>query len=153
MNLKTQKRIAAKVLKCSPKRVVFDGASVSDIKEAITKADVRNFVGSKVIAKAKKSSISRSRIRKAIVQKRKGRKNGPGSKKGKHGARLSSKKSWITKVRSQRDFIKELKEKKVISMETYRSLYSKVKGGYFRNKRHIKIFLEESNLFVKGDEK
>jgi len=151
MNLKTQKRIAADVLKCSPKRVVFDSASLSDIKEAITKADIRNLAGSKVIVKAKKSSISRSRIRKDLVQRRKGRKSGAGSKKGTKGARLPSKQVWMAKVRVQRKFVQELREKSLISMDTYRNLYAKVKGGFFRNKRHIKIFLEEGKLFVKKD--
>jgi len=150
MNLKTQKRIAAKVLKCSPKRVVFSQESSGDIKEAITRGDIRNLVGSGLIAKANKTSISRSRIRKNLIQKRKGRKSGPGSRKGKANARLSTKKVWMAKVRLQRAFIKELRDKELISMETYRLLYSRVKGGYFRNKRHIKLFLEDSKLFLGG---
>lgn len=149
MNLKTQKRIAAKVLKCSPKRVVFDPSSVADVKEAITRADIKNLVGNKVIAKASEKNNSRGRIRKDLIQRRKGRKSGQGSRKGKHGARVSSKSVWIAKVRLQRTFIKELRDKGLVALETYRLLYSRVKGGYFRNKRHIKLFLEESKLFVK----
>lgn len=151
MNLKTQKKIAAKVLKCSPKRVVFNQESTADIKEAITRADVRNLVGSGLIAKANKTSISRSRIRKNIVQKRKGRKSGAGSRKGKATARLPSKQVWMAKVRLQRTFIKELRDKELISPNTYTLLYTRVKGGFFRNKRHIKLFLEESNLFNKKE--
>lgn len=149
MDLKTQKKIAGNVLKCSPKRVVFDESSLSDIKEAITRADIRNLVGSKIVVKAQKKGSSRSRIRKNLTQKRKGRKSGAGSKKGKQTARLPSKRSWVLKVRLQRSFIKELKQKKLISPETYRNLYSKVKGGFFRNKRHIKLYLEDAKLFVK----
>lgn len=149
MNLKTQKQIAAKVLKCSPKRVVLDPASSADIKEAITRADVKRLVGSKLIAKAQKKSISRSRARKTLVQKRKGRQVGQGSRKGKHGARVSSKSQWMAKVRLQRAFIKELKEKDIISQKAYSDLYGKVKGGYFRNKRHIKLYIEEAELVNK----
>jgi large subunit ribosomal protein L19e len=147
MNLKTQKRIAAKVLKCSPKRVVLDQASSQDIKEAITRADIKNLVSSNLIVKLQKKNNSRSRIRKNMIQKRKGRRSGPGSRKGKHGARVSSKGLWMIKVRLQRSFIKELKDKTLIEATTYRNLYSKVKGGYFRNKRHIKLYLEEQSLF------
>ena len=149
MNLKTQKQIAARVLKCSPKRVVLDPASSADIKEAITRADIKRLVGSKLIAKAAKANSSRSRIRKNIVQKRKGRQSGSGSRKGKHGARVSRKSVWIAKVRLQRAFIKELKDKEIISQKTYSDLYGKVKGGYFRNKRHIKLYIEDSELVIK----
>lgn len=149
MNLKTQKKIAARVLKCSPKRVVLDPASSADIKEAITRADIKRLVGSKLIAKAKKTNTSRSRIRKNIVQKRKGRQSGSGSRKGKHGARVSSKGLWMNKVRLQRAFIKELRDKDIISQKAYSQMYRKVKGGYFRNKRHIKLYIEEAELVNK----
>ena len=151
MELKTQKRIAAKVLKCSPKRVVFDQESLGDIKEAITRADIRNLVGSKLIAKANTQNISRSRIKKSLQQKRKGRKSGPGSRKGKQTARLASKKSWVAKARVQRSFAKELRDNKTITQKTYKDLYTKIKGGYFRNKRHIKLYLEDARLFVKKE--
>jgi ribosomal protein L19E len=36
-----------------------------------------------------------------------------------------------------------LKEKKIIDDKLYRELYLKSKGGFFRSKRHIKIYLEE----------
>lgn len=147
MNLKTQKRIAAKVLKCSPKRVVFDTQGVADIKEAITRADVRSLVGSKLIVKAQKKGSSRSRARTILTQKRKGRQLGTGSRKGKHTARAPRKRTWINKVRSQRAFIKELRANAKVSPETYSDLYTKVKSGYFRNKRHIKLHLEENKLF------
>ncbi len=150
MNLKTQKTIAANVLKCSPKRVVFSQSSLADIKEAITRSDVRNLVGSGLIAKANKKNNSRSRIRKDLVQRRKGRKSGAGSKKGKQTARLPSKQVWMAKVRLQRSFITELRDKQLIALETYRNLYSKVKGGFFRNKRHIKLYLDDSKLFIKN---
>jgi large subunit ribosomal protein L19e len=148
MNLKTQKRIAAKVLKCSPKRVVFDTQGVADIKEAITRADLRSLVGSKLIVKAQKKGNSRSRARSILTQKRKGRQSGSGTRKGTHGARAPRKRTWVIKVRSQRDFIKELKTKGKVSAKTYTDLYTKVKSGYFRNKRHIKLHLEENKLFT-----
>lgn len=149
MNLKTQKRIAAKVLNCSPKRVVFDSASSQDIKDAITRADIRNLVKSNVVTKVHEKNTSRSRARKIAIQKAKGRKKGTGSRKGKHSARLPSKRTWIAKVRLQRSFVKELKDKKLISPKTYRDVYAKIQGGYFRNKRHIKLYLEEQSLFTK----
>ena len=44
MMLKPQKRIAAQVLKCSPKKIVFDTEKLSEIKEAITKQDIKTLI-------------------------------------------------------------------------------------------------------------
>ncbi|MCX6710639.1 MAG: 50S ribosomal protein L19e, partial [Candidatus Woesearchaeota archaeon] len=111
MNLKVQKRIAANILKCSPKRVHFDTERLDEIKEAITKQDLRALISSGAIVKKSKSGVSRGRARKILIQKRKGRQRNAGSIKGKHGARLPQKKSWMNKVRLQREFLKELKKK------------------------------------------
>jgi len=152
MNLKTKKKMAGRVLRCSPKRVKLDPSALEDVKEAITKGDIRNLVGSKIIVKEQKKNVSRARANKILLQKRKGRRSNAGSRKGKHGARVNSKQVWMNKVRLQRKFIKELKEKSLIESKTYSNLYSKVKGGFFRNKRHIKLYLDESKLFIKKND-
>ena len=73
MKLKVQKRLSSDVLDCSPKRVVFDESSLSEIKEAITKDDIRGLVQQGVIRKTPKYSTSRVRARQRHVQKTKGR--------------------------------------------------------------------------------
>ena len=83
------------------------------------------------------------RARKRLMQRRKGRQSGPGSRKGSRGARLSKKRGWINKIRIQREFLRELKVKKIIDEKLYRDFYLKSKGGFFRSKRHIKLYLEE----------
>ena len=88
---KTQKTIAAKVLHCSSKRVVFASEHLSDIKEAITRHDIRALVNQGLIIKIQKKGVSRVRARKLQIQKRKGRKHGQGSRKGKKTARASKK--------------------------------------------------------------
>ncbi len=47
------------------------------------------------------------------------------------------------KIRNQRKFLKELKDKKIVNKRVSSDLRSKAKGGFFRSKRHIKIFLEK----------
>jgi large subunit ribosomal protein L19e len=148
MKLTTQKRIAAKLLKVGKTSVKFDPNKISDIKEAITKADIRGLIRDKAIMPSKsKGSISKGRLRKKITQKRKGRLKGKGTRKGKRTARLSKKEEWIMKVRAQRKFIKELEKKKLISRKTYREIYGKIKGNYFRSRNHIKLYLTENRLF------
>ena len=147
MKLDKQKKLAAQVLKAGHKRIKFSPDRLSDIKEAITKGDIRALVISKAIKSNQKKSTSRSRARKLLNQKRKGRRQGKGSREGKKTARLSKKRKWINKVRIQRKFVKDLRNKKKISLPTYGPIYRKIKGGFFRSKNHIKTYLTENKLF------
>jgi large subunit ribosomal protein L19e len=147
MKLRNQKRLAAEVLKKGRKRIKFDTARLADIKEAITRIDIKGLVVDNAISAEPKRGTSRSRARKILVQKRKGRKTGKGSRKGVTTARLPKKENWMNHVRKQRKFIQELRDKKLISTSVYRMMYSKVKGGFFRSKNHIKIYLTENRLF------
>ncbi|RME52818.1 50S ribosomal protein L19e [Candidatus Woesearchaeota archaeon] len=151
MKLSIQRRLASIVLKCSPKRIRFNPARLEDVKEAITKTDMRLLSGQGGVRKVSVKGVSRGRARKIAEQKRKGLRRGPGSKKGTPNARLPRKERWVVKVRSQRAFIKELKEKGVIDTRAYRVLYRKVKGNFFRSKRHIKLFMNENDLAKKPE--
>ena len=146
MKLNVQKRLAAQALKCSYQRIHFDPARLSDIKEAITLHDIRALINSKAIIKIQKQGISRGRARHIQEQKAKGRRRGHGSRKGRAGARLHRKETWIKRIRLQRGFILSLKQAGKIKGDTYRSLYLKAKGGFFRSKRHIKLYMEENKL-------
>lgn len=148
MKLKLQKKLAARILGCSPHRVRFDPAQLHDIKEGITKSDMRLLTTDKVVRARPVKGVSRVRARKIREQKRKGLRRGHGSRKGTANAALPEKERWMQKIRIQRRFIKELREKSRISQETYRMLYRKCKGGYFRSRRHIKIFIDDQRLWV-----
>lgn len=147
MNL--QKRLAAKLLKCSPKRIVFDTDKGTEIKESITKFDIRGLINKKIIRKKQIKGISKVRARKIKLQKRKGRRKGVGSRKGKANARAQSKRVWINTVRIQRTFLKNLKSKELISTEDFKKLYAKSKGGFFRSVSHLKLFINEQGLIKK----
>ena len=149
MKLTTQKRLAAAIMNCSPKRIKFDPRRLKDIKEAITKADLKALIQDKDITRAPEKGVSRVRARKRAIQRSKGLQKGAGKKKAKKTATITKKASWIKKIRIQRAFIKELKEKQIISAATYRNLYRKTKGGFFRSKRHIKLYIQEHDLGVK----
>jgi len=149
MKLSSKKRIAASIYGISPKRIKLDPERLSEIKEAITKSDMRSLIRQGVITKLNKRGISRSRARKLLIQRRKGRRYGKGTIKGSHAARLPRKQEWINKVRSQRGLLKELKKKGLLSVYNYRVLRNKIKGGFFRSRRHIKLFIDEYNLIKK----
>jgi len=154
MNLKTQKRIVQSLTKVGKKRIKFDSEKLSEIKEAITKKDIKGLINKKAIKIKQKRGSSRVRARKILKQKRKGRRKGIGSRKGKATARSKPKKVWMSKIRVQRRFLKGLKEKKLIDNKNYRELYLKSKGGFFRNYRHLKTYINERGLITKnGKEK
>jgi len=141
-----QKKLAAKITKRSSKKVKLDVARLEEIKEAITRNDVRGLIKNKAITLSTAKGVSRSRAKKHHAQKLKGRRKGAGSRKGKFGARDESKRIWINKVRLQRKFLKDLKDREKITQEIYKDLYRKSKGGFFRSERHIKLYITEHKL-------
>tara|TARA_Y100000310_G_C20681443_1_gene816179 strand:- start:215 stop:667 length:453 start_codon:yes stop_codon:yes gene_type:complete len=147
--MKNKKILAAKILKTSPKKVRFAADALEDVKKAITRSDLRGLIAIGKVSKNRANEHSRSGARKIASQKKKGRRKGKGRKKGSKNALLTRKERWMARVRTQRLFLKELKTKELLSVKNYRNLYNKSKGGYFRNKRHIKLYIEENNLVEK----
>lgn len=145
--MKLQKRLAAEVLGVPANRIRLDSDKASEIKEAITKFDIRGLINQGVIRRVHVRGTSRVRARKIAVQKRKGRRRGYGSRKGKHNARGNEKRIWINNVRAQRDVLKRVRDKGLISTLDYRRVYAKVKGGFFRSVQHMKMFMEDKELF------
>ena len=146
MKLTVQKRLAGIVLKCSPKRVKFVADRLPDIKEAITKADINGLVSEGLVSKIQKKGVSRVRAKHKANQRKKGLQRGPGKRKGKKTSIVSRKEVWMAKVRVQRKLIKELRDKGIVDAAAYKNLYRKSKGGFFRNRRHIKIYMQEHGL-------
>jgi len=151
MKLRLQKKLAAKLFKSSKKRVKFEPTVLDEIKEGLTRDDVRSMIDRGLIHLNQKKGVSRVRAKKKQAQRVKGLRKGPGKRKGTKNARTPNKGLWIIKIRLQREFLKELYDKKIITTKVYRNLYLKAKGGFFRSKRHIKLYIEDNNLAVKND--
>jgi len=149
LNLKGQKRMAKSLFKVSLKRVKLNPDGLEEVKGALTKKDIKGLVKKKVIIIKQKKNSSKSRIRNNQAQKKKGRRKGIGSRKGKKTARTKPKREWMNAIRAQRTVIRELRNKTLITPQTYRKMYLKSKGGFFRSKRHILTYLTEHNLIQK----
>lgn len=149
MHYTVQRRLAASVMKCSPKRVWLDPTKADQIKEAITKQDIRGLVHNGVVQEKQERGISRGRARHRHSQQKKGRRKGHGSRKGVKTSRLPAKEQWMTKVRLQRVYLKMLRSKGLLESTGFRALYAKSKGGFFRSKRHVALYIEENNLIKK----
>ena len=147
--LKMQRRIAAELLKCGENRIWIDPERVDDVASAITREDIRRLIKEGVIKKKPVKGQSRYRARIRHEQKKKGRHRGPGSRKGKKTARMGKKEVWIKTIRALRKELRKLKEQKKIDRKTYRMLYIRAKGGQFKSKHQLYLFLEEHGLLKK----
>ena len=147
--LDVQKRLAAQVMKCGEHRVRLNPDSLEEIKEAITKSDIRHLINNGIITKRRLLNTSKYWARKHRKQKSKGKQKGVGSRKGKKTARLPPKREWMNKIRLQRRYIKSLRDNKLISTTDYHEIYMKSKGGFFRSIRHLKLYTQERGLIKK----
>jgi len=137
VNLTLQKRLAAVILKVGRTRVWLDPEKMDDIKNAITRADVRKLINRGYI-KATREKIKKSKPKK--------KRRGVGSRKGAAGTRLSSKRKWINTVRPLRKMIKELRDTNKINKATYRKLYLSIKAGTFRSRTHLRLYLQQRGI-------
>lgn len=138
-------------MKCGENRVKFDESSLEEIKEAITKKDIRILVNKGIISRKRLLNTSRFHARSTRVQKNSGRRRAAGSRKGKKTARTPPKRAWINKIRLQRRLLKSLRDGKMIGSLDYHQLYMKSKGGYFRSKNHLKTYLQEHGIGMKNE--
>ena len=146
VNLTKQRRIAAKILHVGLGRVWIDPQAAADVAAAITRDDIRGLIEDGVIQKIQKLGISRGRTRANLRQKSMGRRKGHGSRKGARGARTKKKARWMTKIRSLRRRLKELRADETIDKTVYRMLYNKAHGGDFRNVAHLNDYIATHEL-------
>jgi large subunit ribosomal protein L19e len=147
MKLNLQKRLAAKVAKSGVNRVKLDSTKLSNIREAITKADIKNLIDEGAIKITSGRTPSRHRAEARHLQKKRGRQRGSGKRKGKKMSKISKKERWMTKIRPQRNLLKSLKIQAKITNATFYNLYRKASGGFFRNRGHLLFYLKQNNLF------
>ena len=140
-DLTNQRRMAAEILKCGENRVWMNPDREDEVSDCITRADIRTAVASGLIKAKPKKGISKARTRHNAEQKSKGRRKGPGSRKGTSNARLSDKRKWIATIRPIRDELKTLRDEGKISPSVYRMYYRRAKGGVYKNRRNLKAHM------------
>lgn len=136
-DLRNQRRLAADVMKVGENRVRIDPDRLEEVAGAVTRGDVRKLVKAGVIKRVQKTGVSRGRGRHLDRQKAKGRRTGPGSRKGAMYARLPRKDRWMALIRALRDELRGLREKEAIDRSVYRDYYRRAKGGQFRSRAHM----------------
>jgi len=146
VNLSSQRRLAANVLDCGENRVWIDPERAYEISMAITREEIRTLIKEGAIKAKPEESQSRGRARRLAEKKKKGRRIGPGTKKGKKYSVVSKKQRWINRIRAQRKHLREMRENRTITVNTYRRLYRKAKGGEFRSIAELNRYINENNL-------
>jgi large subunit ribosomal protein L19e len=138
--LSLQRRLAASILKVGKTKVWLDPEHLDEIKNAITRADIKKLIEKGYIKKRK------GKIPYPKTEKKK--KQGPGSRKGKKGARMDEKRRWINTIRAIRRMLKQLKEEGKIDKETFKTAYKLAKAGTFRSRSHLKLYLQQRGVNV-----
>ncbi|MDE1845775.1 MAG: 50S ribosomal protein L19e [Candidatus Micrarchaeota archaeon] len=147
MTLIFAKRIAAQVLKRGESAIRFAPGATAEIAKALTREDIKQLIkkGSILALPAKHNLSERSKV---LRQKRKeGRKRGAGRRKGTLKARGGTA-VWEKKVRSQRLFLRELRNDKKVDSKAFRKFYLLVKGNAFVSKASMVLHMKEEGIIV-----
>jgi len=140
MNLAKKKILAAKTLGVGKHRIIFDTARLNEIKEAITKDDVRSLHKEGVI------SIKQVGGRKKV--ERRTRRRGPGKVRMKVNKR---KKLYVIITRKLRGYVADLKNKEVITKDLYWDLRNKIRMRDFKSKASLRDYLVGMGIAVGGN--
>jgi len=127
MKLDIKKKLAARTLKVGVGRIALDNNRLDEIKEAITKQDIKDLAASGAI------KIKEIGGRKKIV-KRKTRR-----RVGKIKIKVKKRKQEYVKItRKLRSYLKELKKQDKIDNEKYKDVRKKIRNRDYRSKRGLK---------------
>lgn len=149
MSLKSQRRLAAQVLKVGANRVWIDPERNDDVEVAITREEIRKLVHEGVIKALPKKGISRVRARVLHKKKKKGLRRGPGSRTGTARARISKKEAWMRRIRALRRRLREWKAKRAVTESSYRRLYTLASSGVFSSIADMERYAKAHDLWRK----
>jgi large subunit ribosomal protein L19e len=146
VSLRSQRRLAAEILKVGEGRVWIDPNRTEDVEAAITREDIGKLIHEGVIQRSPKQGVSRARAKVLREKKKKGLRRGPGGKSGSAKARVSKKQVWMKKIRPLRKKLRELKNSRVITESVYRQLYNMAGSGVFESIADLERFIKTRGL-------
>ena len=144
-DLSAQKRLASEVLDVGENRVWFDPDEQGEIADAITREDIRDLIDRGVIEAKEANGNSRGRARERDAKRSYGHGKGPGSRKGKAGGRQAPKEDWQSRIRAQREYLRDLRDDGDLSRSAYRDLYDKAGGGEFDSLADLQRFIDDND--------
>lgn len=130
MNLNKKKELAAKTLRVGKGRLQFKQENLNEIKEAITRQDIKQLNQEGIITikpiKGRKKNVTRKHRR------------GPGKIKMKVNKR---KQEYVKITRKLRAYAMSLRERGVLERELYKKIRNKIRMREFKSKAGMKDFL------------
>ena len=133
--LRLQKRLAASVLKCGRNKVWMDPNETSSIGMATSRTSVKKLIKNGLVLRINPTIHSRARARKRLEEKRRGRHQGRGKRRGCKDARMPTKVLWIRRQRVLRRLLKKYRKQGKIDQKLYHRFYLAAKGNQFKNKK------------------
>ncbi len=132
MQLNKKKELAARTLGVGKERVTFNLNRLAEIKEAITKQDIRDLLQSRAII------VKEIHGRKKVEKRKRRRGAGSIKKKVKFGKR-----DYMTTTRRLRKLISRLRKVGNLSHENYLKLRKEIRSRNFKDAVHLKERLNE----------
>ena len=130
MNLSKKKRLAAKSLKVGKERIVFMQSRLNEIKEAITKQDIKDLVqGGAIFVKDIKGKRKNQDTHK---------RRSVGNIRKKVNVR---KEEYVLLTRKLRKYLNEVKKQGLIDLKEIKNVRKKIRNKEFRSKSHLKEYL------------
>ena len=157
MIISNQKRMAAQILskkegrEVGVHRVWINPDYLDEVSTAVQKDDIRQLIDEGLIKARPIKGTSRGRARNAAAQKAKGRRKGPGSRKGTRNSRDPKKNRWMRLIRAQRRVLKEMRGDETLTSSEYRYYYRKAKGGSYRSVADMKRNMEIDGISFGGE--
>jgi len=132
MKLEKKKELASRALLVGKNRIAFNIHRLGEIKEAITKQDIKDLVADGAII------IKEIKGRKTIVKSLGRRRAGSVKKKIKPGKR-----AYIIRTRKMRSFLAQLRRKEQLPEESYIKLRKEIRASIFKDVSHLKERIKE----------
>jgi large subunit ribosomal protein L19e len=132
MKLDKKKDLAVRTLKVGKGRIVFNANRMDDIKEAITKQDIKDLVQDnaitiKQIKGSKKKAIRKTRRRSGSVRKKVN----------------TRKQDYVKQTRKLRSYLSTLKKQNIITPELFTELRKEIRARTFRSLSQMKDKIKE----------
>jgi len=132
MNLRSKKQLAAKTFGVGKGRIAFVNERIEEIKEAITKQDMRNL--------KKDGAIIIKEIKGRGKNIKKNRKKGVGNVRQNVNTR---KRDYVILTRKLRKVVADKERKGEINREEMKEIRKKIRNKIFKSKSHLKEYMGE----------
>ena len=130
MNLAKKKQLAVNTLNVGKERIVFLESRLNDIKEALTKQDIRDLVTDGAIV------VKEVKGRKKVEKRKRRRRIGKIRKKVN-----TRKQDYVIMTRKLRTYAKELKNQGKLTSEEVTEIRKRIRNKKFRSKAHLKEYI------------